>query len=134
MERRGALEREREELLDNHPVTPNERREPRTVRMLEDEMRPRPAQHGVECPDDGRMIGGCQHSRFAGQAPQRPGLGHESGSQDLHGDEREQVVVPGQVCLISLSAPQELDGVATGGDLVALGEIPRAPAGHRDRR
>jgi hypothetical protein len=53
-------------------------------------------------------------------------VAHEVWADDLDDDEGEHALLPRQVRLVALAAPEELDGRESGRDLVSFDELPPA--------
>ena len=99
------------------------------VEVLEHEMRPRSVDDGVERAHDHGVPQALQHARLRGDRREGDRVVHLVGPEDLDDDEREELVVPGEVRLEAAPAAEQSHGVAPGDDLVALAEAPRRVRG-----
>ena len=113
----AELEREGQELLEDDAVAANERREPRPVEMLENEVRALAVEDGVEHADDRRVAQRRERAGLSLDPAAGPLRVDECGADDLDDDERVQLVVPGEVRLVAPSATEQPGGMPTRDDL-----------------
>jgi hypothetical protein len=83
--------------------------------VLEDDVRSRPVEDGAEAANDHGVPEALDKRGLGGEPAEGALVLHEVRADDLGDDERQQMLVPGQVRLVALSAAEELHRQEAGG-------------------
>ncbi len=128
MQRRGRVQREREQLLGRErAVAVEQLAQRRAFEVLEQQVRERPVEHRVEGADDGRVAEPLERGRLGGEVAQRDRVADVLRAQHLRDQHGQAMVVPDQEHLVALPAAEPAQHGQPRGDRVALLQAPALP-------